>query len=1011
MKADFLTQKIPASNLLTLFKSIIVGVIIGEICYFSEEMAHATLRFIEVSDIYLAALATSVALIAILIIYLVFFRKALSELLKITRSYRFDILLMLGIGLSISISSNGIFAQEYKRALSSLNFAQVLIAIFIPFFIITSLVARALASNLFNKKNSVPFFISDLEKQTRDEDLLGFSEDSLRFAERVYNGGSSDSLVFGIDAPWGIGKSTFINFCIEVWLDKYFDKVIVYKFNPLIYEDRSNLLEKLVDGLIRSIQKNEFTPEIRPIVSRYSRFIKTKSTLSKYGFNLELTPNTYTVDDAFEDVESVLGRLKKKVIVVVDDLDRLNFSAIKDVLFAIKKSLTLPNVTFVLCYDTENIALFEKNHKELEKITEFLEKFVNVKISLFLDTRTLSKYISEHLEKVIENNLQIDPYSLDKIRETVNVIPEIFNSKNYHHYKSVLSDIRKLKRLINTLVLLEVEKTDFENSDINKQDLIHLLLIYINYPHIFRKIYDTETDGKRGFFSLISRYDSDYVDTSRRNARQKGTEERYRNSKQYEDFVKNLPPTPKFLLDQLFDVSVRFDGAVAINAVSEEKKNSYACFNGESTLSGGRNLEAYLNLIVKQSRPRKREQYKFYLNAKQNISNNEPIEKVLSADEFSFKNSEETHQQFWRVIVNSAHELDHKTCQQLINYLLDHIPDYSLITNNDIGVGLRDDILYYLIKLLDTGGWSDISGHRQNNTDENVIRIADWILGGNQFHSKGIVEVLSSPERGIPGLYDLMVFRLICSADRNGGFYNVQRALSLHDDPKNPTSGLVTTIAISEMREISQRIYKIFEEKYIKPRLNLFELTNEIQFDILVGKFQPYIEDKISSKVISREEIDLLFSITKTRIASFIVYQLGNSLINHGVGCGYYDETGKQDQKGIALQINKYLFNTCFNPENGSKNYEHFLDYLLANFATTFPLGEGRYNRPTLGEYTTILDKKLLAEYWKNNRASIANKNYENYDKKINNGNYSASYKENLKEVYKVLDELLVQEP
>jgi len=43
-----------------------------------------------------------------------------------------------------------------------------------------------------------------------------------------------------------------------------------------------------------------------------------------------------------------LADLDKKVIVVVDDLDRLGFSAIKDVLFAIKKSSHVPNVSYVL---------------------------------------------------------------------------------------------------------------------------------------------------------------------------------------------------------------------------------------------------------------------------------------------------------------------------------------------------------------------------------------------------------------------------------------------------------------------------------------------------------------------------------------------------------------------------------------------------------------------------------------------------------------------------------------
>jgi hypothetical protein len=38
-------------------------------------------------------------------------------------------------------------------------------------------------------------------------DLLDVQEDAERFASRVLNGGSKDSMVFGLDAPWDPGKS------------------------------------------------------------------------------------------------------------------------------------------------------------------------------------------------------------------------------------------------------------------------------------------------------------------------------------------------------------------------------------------------------------------------------------------------------------------------------------------------------------------------------------------------------------------------------------------------------------------------------------------------------------------------------------------------------------------------------------------------------------------------------------------------------------------------------------
>jgi hypothetical protein len=65
---------------------------------------------------------------------------------------------------------------------------------------------------------------------------------------------------------------------------------------------------------------------------------------------------------------------------------------------------------------------------------------------------------------------------------------------------------------------------------------------------------------------------------------------------------------------------------------------------------------------------------------------------------------------------------------------------------------------------------------------------------------------------------------------------------------------------------------------------------------------------------------------------SFIVYQLGNTVIDQGIGCGYYNPNGNKDKKENNITFNDYLFEYCFNSQKQGKNYKHFLDYLLLNF-------------------------------------------------------------------------------
>ncbi|MEQ1602983.1 MAG: P-loop NTPase fold protein, partial [Methylophilaceae bacterium] len=332
-------------------------------------------------------------------------------------------------------------------------------------------------------------------------------------------------MVFGIDAPWGTGKSSFINFCCEYWKNNKDLKPIVLRFEPLRYKESEDLVDKLVSTLIDAIQKEAFLPSINSLFSKYLRQVKGKREVSFLGLNFEFESSSGSVEETLKSLEVHLSELNRKIIIVVDDLDRLSWAEVKNILFAIKRSFMLPNVSYVLCYDTENLtSLKNESFDDAEKVKEFLEKFVNVEIGLFLDSKILAEFVSSDINSAINKNLQLDPHLLDQIKLALDALVKIYGSNDYVFYQDFLGDIRKIKRLINTMMLFEIQKTDFSNSDFNKHDLIHLLLVYINYPNIFRKIYNSETDGKNGFFSLVR----DFI----------GSSMELGNSSKYIDYIK-----------------------------------------------------------------------------------------------------------------------------------------------------------------------------------------------------------------------------------------------------------------------------------------------------------------------------------------------------------------------------------------------------------------------------------------------------------------------------------------
>ena len=979
-----------------LLKSFLVGALLTEVFILAKVIGEI---FLELSILNEKdSLLWVIRIFYVLIIVSYFSRKDFWRRIWILiKSLRLDLLIILLSGAFIVFSFGGLGVGLFKDCIESLSRLQLTVLISLPIIVYISLILRKLQAYFIIRKDQDSLFMSDKEIKNKNDDGFNFLEKAERFAESVYNQKSSDSLVFGIDAPWGTGKSTFVNLCKEYWREKYKNEMIVFTFDPLRYENKENLLEKFLDGFIKEIKNHVFAPEIESLVSIYSRFLKKSNpTFSFLGLRFGLPLGSESMDVVFKRLETALLNIDKKIVIIVDDLDRLDFSAIKEILFVIKKVFTLPNISYVLCYDTENMIALEQNKLDIEKITEFLEKFINVKTSLYLDNELLLKYFTENKNKSLSQNPFVDPKLISK---AVEGLKDIFKSRDFHCYLPFIGDARKLKRLINTMILLEVEKVDFENCDFDKQDLIHILVIYIHYPNIFRKIYNTETQGKKGFFSVVEKYEEGYPESLPRD------ENIYKNSSDYADYLNGLTNNQKFILNKVFDVKQRLSdsrgGVLNFNRITKEMLTSYACFNGGSILStAGRNLEQYLNVITKMSRPVGTDQYKFYINLKNKILSGETVAEVF----FSLK-SESDHHQLWKVLVNTSYdEFTPEKSKVVICYALNSLPQYSLLEIKNIGVGFRNSLTFFIAKLLNEVGWSDEIREHQNNIDENVYEIAEWIFGEGAHVEEGVIDILGNVDRGVMGLYDLLLFRLTCCEDRGGDIYNLSRSLSKHGKLEAPTSGNIKGTVIEEMREISQKVYHTFKTQFIEQNRNIFDEIDNLAMENVCGKYFSLILESGEF-----EDIEVILFTLKSEMKSFIVYQLGNTMIDHGIGCGYYDASGYKDEKGISNAINDYLFEYCFNPENSENNYRHYLNYLLINFSHNFVGKKGNFNyMPNISEFTKVLHRDQLTDYWNKNRNTIRLKSFESENKKVFTSNYVVSYAD-LESTYKMLDTLLLK--
>ena len=213
----------------------------------------------------------------------------------------------------------------------------------------------------------------------------------------------------------------------------------------------------MIRDLSAAIQSKVFAPEFRPAASRYSRLIKGKADVSFLGFKLSLEPSQETVDELLDDIDEVLRRIGRRVIVVIDDLDRLDAKTVNNVLFATRRTFKLSQATYVLCYDTEVLA---GGKEEGSRAREFLEKFVTVKLSLFVDSSSIRNFLQRDWEKSESQLGSVPSDTMLKLGAVLNELAEILSGDLAAKYLPLLGDLRKVKRFINAILLMQIEKTN-----------------------------------------------------------------------------------------------------------------------------------------------------------------------------------------------------------------------------------------------------------------------------------------------------------------------------------------------------------------------------------------------------------------------------------------------------------------------------------------------------------------------------------------------------------------------
>lgn len=412
------------------------------------------------------------------------------------------------------------------------------------------------------------FYLVDTPKSIENEDKFQRYPFAKRIAETIINRKETDSLVIGIYGSWGEGKTSVLNF-IETELKK--DGIITVPFNPWRYEDEIKLLTTFFKTLASSIIQN-LNKEIKNIKFKYhynkyrkkvgNLFYKYGNLLSIINSGLGDTAKTFGENLGKEDIEEIkkeienqFNELNKKVVIIIDDIDRLDKNEIHSILRLVKLTGNFKYTTFILSFDDKMVAeaICERyGSGNIISGENFLEKIVQIPLRLpTLNETAKSSYFFDLVSKVLINNEII-------LTEEEN---RLFTNQLYDNILLRVITPRSIIRYFNSLLFL----IPLLKNEVNIVDLLLIEAIKIFYPEHYILVKNKK------------RYFIQFYDNSTRMDRDKNL-----YHKDLEKINSNLHPHESdsiySLLNYLFpNIENKYDNAGFLKANAEWYSNKRIC--------------------------------------------------------------------------------------------------------------------------------------------------------------------------------------------------------------------------------------------------------------------------------------------------------------------------------------------------------------------------------------------------------------------------------------------------
>jgi len=343
------------------------------------------------------------------------------------------------------------------------------------------------------KNANQPQLVPDIAITTPEQDQLGRAAFARNLAELVLKMESQDGIVVALYGHWGSGKTSTLNlvkYCLKQQHDD--DGVIILEFNPWWFSGSENLLAAFLGQMQAAL--GDRAQAVRDAIREYSKpliavakLIPTAGGIGQAADSLMQFLCDRDIAQRRADVDKSLQDSDARIVVMMDDIDRMTRDEVRQVFQLIKAVADFPNMVYIVAFEQKTVA------RALEEVSggsgeEYLEKIVQVPINLpDVGRQAIRNAFNQTINQVLGEEAEIEDEDLERWGR-------VFRKG----LDPLFITMRDVKRYANALLL----PWPLVKGEVNVTDFLAIEALRVFAPEVYKAV----KDNKELFVGAIRHY-------------------------------------------------------------------------------------------------------------------------------------------------------------------------------------------------------------------------------------------------------------------------------------------------------------------------------------------------------------------------------------------------------------------------------------------------------------------------------------------------------------------------